>query len=184
MRRMRYLGATILVIGLAALPALSAQTRAKILSSTKAFSIDGKRFLLETSAGDDLSLISRELKKQGLDIQFDGPPSPLDSRFVDILRENGEPGPLPPLPLPHGLKAEHVMRMETSSGPIDLAFGTSDVPARTALDRLRASSWECVRADHGKGPAFMASMKKGRETFIVLLEEKERDFLFLRQVEE
>ena len=177
-----FLWAAILLPLLAALPAFSGHGR-KPLSSTKGFIIDGKRFLVEESAGNDLSLLSRELTRQGLNVVLPGKPSATHPFFDDALREDVGNIPPPAMSLPPGFHPERTLRLESGTGPIDLAFGEIDVSGRTARNRLSASGWECVARDDIPPATSVATQKKGRETAIVFLEEKEGKFLLVRRLE-
>jgi hypothetical protein len=177
-----FLWAAILLPLLAALPAFSGHGR-KPLSSTKGFIIDGKRFLVEESAGDDLSLLGRELTRQGLNVHLPGKPSATHPFFADALREDVGNILPPAMSLPPGFRPERTLRLESVTGPIDLAFGEIDVSGRTARNRLSASGWECVARDDIPSATSVATQKKGRETAIVFLEEKEGKFLLVRRLE-
>lgn len=174
--------AAIPVLVLAALPAFSGHGR-KPISSTKGFIIDGRRFLVEESAGDDLSLLRRELTRQGLNVSLPGGPSATHPCFSDALREDIENIRPPALSLPPGFRPERTMRLETGTGAIDLSFGRIDIPGRMVRDRLSSSGWECVAGDGIPSAYSVATREKGRETAIVFLEEKEGKFLLVRRLE-
>jgi hypothetical protein len=165
-----------------ALPALSEKVR-NVNSSTRAFAINGKRYLVEKSAGNDASLIHRELLRQGLDVPLAILGQPTNPHFSDALREDALTNSIPDIPLPPGLRAEHSMIMESETGPVALALGVMDSSGPQARDRLAASGWECIEAVNGHENVAVATLKKGRETFIVFLEEKKGKFLFARKME-
>jgi hypothetical protein len=146
------------LVVLIAMPALPDHARSR-LSSTKSFSIDGKKFLVE---------------KRG-----DGRHA--DSVFADSLREVGGSNSSNPIPLPQGLRVEHSLRMESESGQVDIVFGTMETRSPGIRRNMSSSGWECI--EPGTGITALATMKKGRETTIVLLEEKEGKFLLLRRPE-
>lgn len=176
------MGIAILPLVLFSLPALSGKNQKKLFT-TKAFTIDGQRFLLEKSAGDDISLILRELARKGFEIPLSCSSQPSNPYLVDALREDARTSPMPNLHFPHGLRAEHVMHMESEAGPIALAYGVMDPRGPEIRQRLSASGWQCIEAGHGQEQVAVATLKKGRETFIVFLEEKEGKFLLAHRME-
>ena len=176
------MGITMLPLVLIALPALS-EIGCKTLSSTKVFTIDGKRYLVEKSAGNDISLIRRELSRKGIDIQLSGSGQPTNPYFVQHLREDTCTTSFPTMSLPQGLRAEHVMHMESETGSIGLAFGAMDARGPQIRNQLSASGWECIHAGNGQEHVAIATRKTGRETSIVFLEEKEGKFLLARKWE-
>ena len=182
MKYRHFLLAAILLPVLSALPAFSGYGR-KPLSSTKGFIIDGKRFLVEESAGDDLAVLNRELTRHGLNVPLSGNPSASHPFFADALREVADTISPPALSLPKGFRPERTMRLETGTGAIDISFGRIEVSGRMAQDRLSASGWECVAPNDIPSKTSVATQKKGRETAIVFLEEKEGKFLLVRRLE-
>lgn len=164
------------------LPALS-EIGHKTLSSTEVFTIDGKKYLVEKSAASDISLIRRELSREGIDIQLSGSGQSTNPYFVQPLREEPCTTSLPTMPLPQGLRAEHVMHMESEAGSIGLAFGTMDARGPQIRNQLLTSGWECIHAGNSQEQVAIATRKKGRETSIVFLEEKEGKFLLARKRE-
>jgi hypothetical protein len=187
MKSARFVAPLLVIAGMTvslAAPALSRIAR-KDPSGTKAFVIDGKRFSVTDETNDDLSLIRRELARGGIKVDlphggWDDPP-PAHPFLRTAFREEGmAPGSGPPLP--GGLRREHVLKMETDDGPIDLVFGSLEVTGRSLRNRLRASGWTL----HGEGSdeeaIHLATKTRGKETHIVFLEE-EGGFLFVRRVE-
>ena len=146
------------LVVLIAMPALPEHGRSR-LSSTKSFSIDGKKFLVE---------------KRG-----DGRQP--DSVFADSLKEAGRATTSNPISIPQGLRVEHSLRMESESGPVDVVFGAMETRSPGIRHNMSSSGWECI--EPGAGRTALATMKKERETTIVLLEEKEGKFLLLRRPE-
>jgi hypothetical protein len=176
------MGITILPIVLLALPALS-EIGHETLSSTKVFTINGKRYLLEKSAENDISLIRRELSREGIDIQLSGSGQPKNPYLVQPLREDPYTTSILTMPLPRGLRAEHVMHMESETGSVGLALGAMDARGPQIRNQLLASGWERIHAGNGQEHMAIATRKKGRETSIVFLEEKEGKFLLARKRE-
>jgi len=162
------------------LPALPDPRRTSI-SSTRSFTIDGKTFLREKSAGDDLSLIRGELLRQGLNVPPLGNARPAYPLFSDSLREAVGAASVKPVPLPPGLRAEHALRAESDSGFVDLAFGSMDTRGPQIRHRMSSSGWECIAPSPEQ--AAVAIFHKGKEATIVLLEEKEGKFLLIRRME-
>lgn len=157
LKRIYLIGSALLLVAFLALPASPDPRRAR-LSSTKSFVVDGKKFLIEKS------------KER-----------PTNTMFADALREAGGGPSSNPISIPHGLRAEHSLRMESESGPVDIAFGSIDTRGPQMRHRMSSMGWECI--EPGQGQAAVATIKKGRETTIVLLEEKEGKFLLLRRPE-
>jgi len=176
------LGALILFLSILALPALP-EHRRKMISSTKAFLIDGKRYLQEKTAGDDVSLIRRELIRRGLDLPTPGNPRPANPYFEVGLREEDGATSSAPIPLPRGLHPEHVVQMVSDSGSVDLVVGSLDARGPSAQNRLPESGWKSIDAAQGQEPIAVAIRKKGKETFLVFLEEKKGKFLLVRKPE-
>lgn len=176
------LGAAALFLSILALPG-SSDCRQSMVSSTKAVIIDGKRFHVETSVGDDSSLIRRELSRRGLDLPVPGVPQSSTPYFADALQEDNGTTSSPSIPVPQGLHAEHVVRMESNSGPVDLAVGFMEAHGRSVRAHLASSGWKIIEDGHGRDRPAVATMKTGRETFIVFLEEKKGRFLLVRKRE-
>jgi hypothetical protein len=175
-------GAAALLL-LSALPA-TPEPRQKILSTTKTFFIDGQRFHLEKSAGGDTDLIRRQLTRLGCELPDSVPgdrrsPRPI---YEDFLRTEGNASP-PSVAIPEGLHAEHLLRMESESGPLDLAAGSLNAIQPFVRNRMRERGWKFIESGRFRDPVSLATLKKGRETFLVLLDEKERKFLLVRRME-
>lgn len=182
MRIVRGLGAAALLL-LTSLPAIPDQ-RQKILSSTRSCFIDGQRYRVEKSAGGDLDLVRRQLARQGWSLpdSVSGNPGPIHPIHTDSLAVEGDAAP-PSLSIPDGLHAEHILRMESVSGPLDLAAGSIKAALPFVQYRMRDCGWIFIETDQGRETLSLATLKKGRETFLVLLDEKERKFLFVRRMD-
>lgn len=159
MKTLFRLGAASLLVLFLVLPALPDPRRTDI-SSTGSFTIDGKTFLREKSAGNAR------------------PANPL---FSGSLREAVGAASVKPVPLPPGLRAEHALRAESDSGFVDLAFGSMDTRGPQIRRRMSSSGWECIAPSPEQ--AAVAIFHKGKEVTIVLLEEKEGKFLLIRRLE-
>lgn len=157
MKRIRLIGSALLLVALLALPAAPDPRRTR-LSSTKSFVMDGRKFLVEKSGE-----------------------RPDNAIFADALREAGGGRSSNPISIPQGLRVEHSLRMESESGPVEIAYGAMDTRGPQTRHRMSSLGWECF--EPGQGQAAAATIKKGSETTIVLLEEKEGKFLLLRRPE-
>lgn len=146
----------LLLTALIAMPAMPDQRRA-LLSPTRSFAIDGKRFVVEEPPGDK-------------------PPS-----TGEALREAGGTARENTMRYPQGLRADHSLRLESEPGPVDISFGSMEARGPQVRRRMSSTGWECF--EPARGQAAVAIMKKGRETTIVLLDEKEGKFLLLRKPE-
>lgn len=154
-------------------------------SSTRAFFIDGRSFEVGTPGTGDLSLLERELKSAGLEtVPPDAIPLLLSRSIPDPLREHPPATAGIYTALPAGFEAEHAMRMETESGPVEIAFGGVKAGVGRAFRGLCSDGWDCGAPDPDEARPLLATKTKGGETSIVLLVEKEARFLFLRRPEE
>lgn len=150
-------------------------------TGTRAFSIDGKRFVVEETGADNRRVFERELARRGID----EPQLPrdvasvLELRTIEPLREA-----LPAAPaslLPEGLAPDHVLRLETATGPVEVAFGRLARRDREILGRLDSRGWTCTETDAREGVRAVASRTKGKEASVVLLDRSEGRFLAIRR---
>ena len=180
MKLVKCLILVLVVLALVVSRALSDRS-GETVSGTRAFAIDGRRFLVEDPAADGLPLIERELAKRGIDTlrSSENLASVLDSRSVEPLRE--EPAEKRTPPLPRGLEQEHVLRLETATGPVEIAFGRVRCAEKDIIGRLRSSGWECRETDTHGAPGTIAQLTKGMETSFVILEKNEKRFLAIRR---
>lgn len=160
MKATPFLATATLLLCVLALPALS--DRRKTLSSTKAFLIDGKRYLVEKPAGKEITSANPI---------FDG-----------ALREvDGTTSSSSGLPVPKGLRPEHVVQMVSDSGPVELAVGSMKDRGASVRNRLPASGWKLIDLPHDREPIAVATLSKGKESYVVFLEEKSGRFLLVRK---
>jgi hypothetical protein len=154
-----------------------------LLSATRFFSLDGKWYSVgKPSSGN--SLLREELRKQGIDIGRI-PREPPDSGdcVLDILSE------IPPRmrsrssPLPSCLRVENNMGMESGLGFLGISSGKISPKGTYARKNLSAQGWTFVGMKEPATPVCIGTIRKGKETAIVFLEEKEGDFLYIRQLE-
>lgn len=152
------------------------------LSATHFFSLDGNWYSVgKPSSGN--SLLREELRKQGIDIGRI-PRDPLDSGdcVLDMLSE------IPPRkrsrssPLPSCLRVENSMGMESGLGFLDITSGKIS-KGTYARKNLAAQGWTFVDRKERATPVCIGTIRNGRETAIVFLEENEGDFLYIRQLE-
>lgn len=153
------------------------------LSATRFFSLDGNWYSVgKPSSGN--SLLREELRKQGIDIGRI-PREPLDSddSVLDMLSE------IPPRmrsrssPLPSCLRVENSMGMESGLGFLDITSGKISPKGTYARKNLAAQGWTFVDRKERATPVCIGTIRNGRETAIVFLEENEGDFLYIRQLE-
>jgi hypothetical protein len=168
---------------IAALPAFSGHAL-RSLSLTESFLLDGKRFLLDKSAGDDLALIRRELMSQGLNIPLEGSASTPHPLFADAAREKTGNAHITIFPLPFGYRVKHELRLESLHGPVDILFGDLVISGKKARNILSESGWKCVTHDGTQHYMTMATRKSGRETQIVFMDEAEGTLLLVRRLDQ
>lgn len=181
MKSIPFLGALILFVSIFALPAIP-DHRQKKMSTTKAFLINGKRYLLEKIPGGDASLIRRELLRRGLDVHIQGNARPGNPYFEDALREDNRMTPNAPFAIPQGLHPEHVVQMVSDSGPVELAVGSTDA-GHSARNHLFETEWKRIESAQGRNPIAVAMRNNGKENLLVFLEEKSGKFLLMRKPE-
>ena len=165
--------------------ARSGDARRKELSSTRRVVIDGRAFVSDESSPDDGSLLERELSRLGVVLpdgfilpEASNPPHPA---FEGRLKESRQ-RPLEAFRLPAGLTAEHTLRMEGEGAPVDLVFGTISVSGPSIRTRLLSAGWETVSAGDASGGVHVLQFDRGKETFVVCLDDAESAFLLLREV--
>ena len=174
--------ATLLVAGAFSVYAFSLRSNG-FLSATRFFSLNGNWYSVgKPSSGN--SLLREELRKQGIDIGRI-PRDPLDSDdcVLDMLSE------IPPRirsrssPLPSCLRVENSMGMESGLGFLDITSGKISPKGTYARKNLAAQGWTFVDRKERATPVCIGTIRNGRETAIVFLEENEGDFLYIRQME-
>lgn len=154
-----------------------------LLSAARFFSLGGKRYSVGETAGGD-SLLREELRKRGLDVRRI-PRELLDSDdlVLDTLSEMPPGMPPRPLPLPSGLRVENAMGIESGAGFLDITSGKIPPKGTCARKDLAAKGWTVVGTEDPSTPVCIGTIRNGRETAIVVLEEKEGDFLYIREWE-
>lgn len=163
MKATPFLAAATLLLCVLALPALPDHHR-RTISSTKAFLIDGKRYLLEKPAGKEIASTN--------------------PNFDCALREvDGTTSSSSGLPVPKGLRPEHVVQMVSDSGPVELAVGSMEDRGASVRKRLPTSGWKFIDLPRSREPVAVATLSKGKESYVVFLEEKSGKFLLVRKPE-
>ena len=165
-----------------ALPAMPGHRR-KTISSTREFLIDGKRYLLDRSAGDDIPPLRREASRLGFDAPLAEIPYLSKPYFEDTLREVDGTTSSIPHPFPKGLLPDHVMKLVSEAGPVDLAVGLIGAGGRAVRNRLPATGWKCIELPRAQEPVTVATLNQGKEAFIVFLDEKTGKFLLVRKTQ-
>jgi hypothetical protein len=147
--------------------------------------IDGKSFLSNGTGQDDFSRVRREFEKFGAESTI--PPARLPaSRNRHPVFEGGvavaagSPAADPP-PLPPGMIADHILRLETGPGSVDLVLGRMHGRGATTRHRLVADGWEPAGVENAAGSPRVLEKKTGKETAIVCLDEAEGTFLLFRE---
>lgn len=154
-----------------------------LLSGTRFFSLDGKWYSVGKTSSIN-SLLREELRKQGIDVNrfqqllFDS-----DKLDLDILSKISPRSRSRSSLLPSCLHVENNMGMETGLGFLDIISGKIAPKGTYARKVLAAKEWTFVHMDDHAAPLWIGSIRDGRETAIVFLEEKEGNFLYVRQLE-
>lgn len=153
------------------------------ISPTRSFSLNGRSYSVGKPA-EAGSLLREELRKRGLSVpelsrETAGP----DGCLVDTLSETPSKSRSRPIPLPPGFRAENSLQMESGDGSIDIAYGTFSLNNGSARKALADAGWEFTEPEESGRPFRIATLRKGRETTIVFLEEKERACLLIRRRE-
>lgn len=155
----------------------------KILSPTRSFFFHGRWY----SAGkpsQQNSLIREELSRHGFDITRI-PPETLDSgdEVSDPLADIPAKKRLRPVAIPSCLRAESSLSMNSGSGFIDISCGKVTTAGSSARKEIHAEGWTFVGMEGHDGPFSLATIRKGRESSFVFLEEKEGNYLFVRRLD-
>lgn len=155
-----------------------------ILSTTRSFSLNGRWYSVDKPAGSD-TIIRDEVTRKGVDL-------------ARIPRESGDPedfllDPLTerspkkdrslPCSLPSSFRARNSLQLESEAAILDITCGTVSPKGNLSMKELAATGWKIAETGNSPGAVSVATIRKGRETSIVFLEEKEGSCLFLRQLE-
>jgi hypothetical protein len=85
--------------------------------------------------------------------------------------------------MPFSFRGKNSLQMESDAGIIDITYGNVSSKGSGARKGLAANGWKIAETVNSAGPVSIATISKGRETFIVFLEENEGACLFIRQLE-
>jgi len=174
--------ATLLVAGGFSVYAFSLPSNG-YLSATRFFSLDGNWYSVGKPSSSNF-LLWEELRKQGIDIGRI-PRESLDSGDFVLHRLYQ----IPPKKrfrlssLPSCLRVENNMEMESGLGFLDITSGKISSKGTCARKDLAAQGWTFVDRKERAMPVCIGTIRNGRETAIVFLEENEGDFLYIRQLE-
>ena len=147
--------------------------------------IDGSSFLPGDPARDDFSTVRREFEKFGVEAppEFGDPEGgrrehpAFRNRLVGV--EASPSGDTPALP--RGLIAEHTLRLESPTGPVDLVLGRINGQGASMRNRLADDGWEYPGQGEATGPPWLLEKRNGKETAVVFLDEAEGTFLLFRE---
>jgi hypothetical protein len=147
--------------------------------------IDGKSFLSGGPGQDDFSTVARAFEKFGAKIpRFSGRPPVARNRHPvfrgGISMTEGVPAGNT-MPQPPGLTADHILRLETAPGGVDLVLGRMNSRGPSIRHRLVADGWEAAGEENAAGSTRVLERKSGKETAIVCLDEAEGTFLLVRE---
>ncbi len=169
------------LLAAAAGQALSGRREALPAPASRVFSIDGRRFVVEEPSPDGSSFVERELARRGIETGAipAGLRAAAGAATLEPLRE--EPGDVDNLRLPGGFEAEHVLRLQSTTGPVEIAFGRMDRAPEDIIRQLRSAGWDCRDVDAHSPPSTIARMTGRKEASIVLLDKTARRFLAIRR---
>ncbi len=167
-------------LAVAVVPALSERGHDAV-SASRAFSIDGRRFLVQEAAGDVCSLVERELARRGIDTHglSEHLASAVESRAVEPLRE--EQGVGAESAPPGGLESEHALRLETATGLVEIFFGHVAGTDKDIPRRFRSIGWECTETGTQGTPGMIAQLTTRKEASFVFLDKNQGRFLAIRR---
>jgi hypothetical protein len=155
----------------------------RLLTTTRYFSLDSKWYSVGKSSSGD-SVLREELRKRGIDSDRIPRKSFVSGDFVlNILSEEPPRKRSRSFPLPSCLHVEDNMEIETGLGSLDITTGKISPNGRHASKELAAKGWTFVDISEHAGPVSIGTIRGGGETAIVFLEEKQGDFLYVRQRE-
>lgn len=164
----------------------SVNARRNDLSSTRRVVIDERAFVSDESAGDERSLLKKELWRLGVrlpgEIVLPEAPVPEHPAFSGRLERSTGDGSIEAPRLPAGLTAEHTLRMEGEGKPVTLVLGRMGTRGSSIRARLLSTGWKSVSTAEGPGAARVLRITHGKETTLVCLDEAEGSFLLFREV--
>ena len=155
----------------------------KIISPTRSFFFQGKWYT--TGKPSKIKpLIREELFRHGFDITRI-PPGTLDAgdEVTDSLSDFPAKIRLRPILLPSCFRAENDLSMESGAGFIDISSGKVTKAGSSARKEILAEGWTLAGMEEHERPFSLATIRRGRETSFVFLEEKEGNYLLVRRLE-
>jgi len=155
-----------------------------IISHSRSFSLNGRWYSVGKPAGIE-SIIREELTRRGFDVtRLPGETGVTDDISLDTLSEQSSGTTRSrPYSLPFYFRAENSLQMESDGGIIVITYGNVSPKGSYARKILAAKGWKIAETGKSAGPVSVATISKGRETFIVFLEEKEGACLLIRELE-
>lgn len=151
--------------------------------SIRAFSMDGRWRSIGNRVGV-FAAVDGELRRMGIDVPSSSArPEETGGPAVEILREMPSTGELRPGSLPRAYRRECNIQMKSETGFVDISSGK--IPRKTSSfeNTLIASGWKFAGPTVVPGEIRVAERTHGRETSIVILDEKEGECLFIRRLE-
>ena len=156
-------------------------SRRPVPSPTGRVTIDGRSFLPGGTGQDDFSPVRREFGKFGVEVPPDsGVPADHPAFRSRLVGVGGPPSGENPS-LPQGLTAEHTLRLESPTGPVDLVLGRMHGRGSSIRNRLVADGWEGPGQGEATGSPWLLEKRNGKETTVVCLDEAEGTFLLFRE---
>lgn len=155
-----------------------------VSSSTRSFSLNGRWFSVGKPSRTS-AIIRDELTKRGFDISRirQEPEYPNDT-LIDTLLElpsNDIRSRLSSVPVP--FRERNTLKTVTDTGIVVITFGNVSSEGNHTRKELSAKGWKIAETGKAAAPGFMATIRNGRETSVVFLEEKTRGCLYIRRLE-
>lgn len=153
---------------------------------TRAFFFGGRWYAVgQRTTGE--SVLRNELAKAGFELprKTEDPRGRLDCE-IDALLPTAPKIGLRPVHLPSGLGRFHAadsLRTESATHTVDIASGTVAGKISRIRNALIAAGWHVAQSGQPGEPYCIATMNRGRETSIVVLQEDKGSALVLRQME-
>lgn len=183
MRAARFLMTVLAAAGILCFSALYAEVPQHI-SSTRSFSIDGMRYTLEPSGESDISLVRRELAKDGIDLPGDPGEQPAPPPALSfVLTPERKDRPSRRFPIPASFVIRHALRLTNDVGEVEIVYGTTRNPPRESSRRLRARGWSCPVPDDRARESTVATYTQGKEKLLAFLEANGGGFLLVRRMD-
>lgn len=155
----------------------------KIISPARSFFFHG-RWYSGGKPSKNKSLIREEFSRHGFDITRI-PPEMLDSgdEGTDPLSDIPAKNRLRPIVLPSCFRAENDLTIYSGSDFIDISCGKVTTAGSSSRKEILAEGWTVVGMEEPDRPFSLATIRRGRETSFVFLEEKKGDYLFVRRLD-